>query len=61
MTEETRSLRFIDRPNLKVQFQLEFRDLWIGLFWRETEIAWHFYICLVPCIPLHITKRKESR
>jgi len=47
--------RFIDLPTIKAQFQLEWRDLWVGLFWRRTEIAIHFYVCLIPCLPLHIT------
>ena len=42
-------------PGLKIQFQFEPRDLWVGLFWRQTEVATHFYICLLPTIPLHIT------
>ena len=40
-------LRFIDRPWLKAQFQFEPRDVWIGLFWRRTEIALHFYVYVV--------------
>lgn len=47
-------LRLYDGTYCKVQFQLELRDMWIGLFWRKTAF-WHFYICLVPCLPLHIT------
>lgn len=52
--------RLVDRARLKVQFQLEFRDLWLGLFWRTTTIALHFYICLVPMVPLHITIAREK-
>lgn len=48
--------RLIDRPGrLIVQFQWEPRDVWVGLFWRRTEIALHLYICLLPFVPLHIT------
>jgi len=50
-----RRLRLVDQPRLKVQFQLEPKDLWIGLFWRRTEIALHLYICILPIVPLHIT------
>lgn len=49
-------IRFIDWPRLKVQLQFEVRDLWIGVFWRKTEIALHIYICIVPLFPIHITK-----
>jgi hypothetical protein len=54
--------RFIDRPTVKAQFQLELRDVWVGCFWRKTEIALHFYACLIPCLSLHVTiLRKELR
>lgn len=49
------SWRFVDRPRLKFQFQLELRDAWFGFFWNRTEIALHLYICVLPLIPLHIT------
>ena len=54
------TMRIIDRPNVKVQFRLEPRDAWVGLFWRRTDIALHVYICLVPFIPLH-TRDLEVR
>lgn len=57
MIESEHRWRFIDRPDLKAQFQFELKDIWIGLFWQKTDIALHFYICLIPCVPLHITKR----
>ena len=47
--------RLVDRLRLKVQLQFEPRDLWIGAFWRRTEIAVHLYICVLPTVPLHIT------
>lgn len=55
MTENPRHWRLIDRPTLKAQLQFEPRDLWVGVFWRKTDIAVHVYLCLIPCIPLHIT------
>ena len=58
MTGDPCRWRLVDRPRLKVQIQLEIRDLWLGLFWRTTKIAFHFYICLVPMVPLHITIAK---
>ena len=52
-------LRLIDRPRLKAQFQLELRDLWVGVFWRKTEIALHIYACVIPMLPLHITIERK--
>ena len=47
--------RFVDSDFVKCQFQFEPRDLWIGLFWRRTEVSFHLYVCLVPFLPLHVT------
>ena len=51
--------RLFDRPRLKVQFQYEPRDWWVGIFWRRTKIALHVYVCLIPLVPLHITVRRK--
>ena len=48
--------RFYDGPTCKMQLQWEPRDLWVGLFWRRSDIAWHIYVCLLPCVPVHITR-----
>lgn len=56
MTEQVeRRWRFIDRKKFKAQFQFEPRDLWVGLFWRRTELCLHLYVCLLPTVPLHVT------
>jgi hypothetical protein len=58
-------IRFVDhtgRYRIIAQLQWEWRDLWVGVFWRRGESViggpdWtikHLYICLVPCVPLHI-------
>lgn len=55
-------LRLIDAENVIVQLQWEFRDCWVGVFWRKTDLAVHLYICLIPCVPLHVTiMRKKWR
>jgi hypothetical protein len=54
-------LRIINCETLKAQFQLEMRDLWVGLFWRINRempppyYTLHLYICIVPLLPLHVT------
>ncbi len=45
---------------MKAQVQFEPRDLWVGLFWRETDLCWHFYLCVVPVLPLHVTILKRA-
>ena len=51
--------RIINKPRLIAQFQVEPRDLWVGLFWQRTEVALHLYICLIPLVPLHITVARQ--
>ena len=59
--KKPRRWRIINRERIKVQFQIEIRDLWIGLFWRTNHemtppfYTLHFYVCILPLIPLHIT------
>lgn len=61
-----RRWRIINRPRLKVQFQFEPRDVWVGLFWRVTRHSGlqfsilHLYICLLPLLPLHIAILREE-
>jgi len=35
------------------------QDLWIGAFWKRTELkpsltGYDVWVCLVPCIPIHV-------
>lgn len=55
-----RILNYTGRYRIIAQFQVEWRDVWVGVFWRvsEPKAAWpilHIYICFIPCIPLHVT------
>lgn len=59
MTENPKSIRLVDRRRLKVQIQWEPRDLWIGVFWRKTDLCLHIYICLLPLVPIHICRLRK--
>lgn len=48
----------------RAKFELKIQDMWIGLFWKHGHITtddgpqrmWtDVWICLIPCIPLHLT------
>jgi hypothetical protein len=44
----------------KVSIEFEIRDFWVGLFWKEDEYyVNHIYICLIPCLPIHIQWVRE--
>lgn len=37
--------------NIKLEFKKQ--DAWIGAYWDKDDI----WICLIPCFPIHISKR----
>lgn len=38
-----------------VEFKLE--DAWVGLFWKRKGRYLDAWICLAPCLPVHVVKR----
>jgi hypothetical protein len=49
---------------MKLSVRLEFKleDFWIGVFWKRSQVATHVWICLLPCLPIHLTiSAKEER
>ena len=55
---------------IKARLEFKLQDMWIGLFWKTTvkEYCWNgvdqidskvidVWVCIVPCLPLHITYR----
>lgn len=57
------------RWSVRVEWKLE--DLWIGAFWRKTPcldadgnrkiLATEIWICLIPCVPIHLTYWHDAR
>ena len=48
---------------MKVTIEFKLQDLWIGAYWRYDKAyqLQHLYICLIPCIPIHITFDRTRR
>lgn len=40
---------------MKIRLKWERRDLWVGIYWTTDIDTAHVYICLVPCLPIHIS------
>lgn len=38
-----------------IQFEVKPADCWIGAYWRRQGRALHIWICLLPCLPIHLT------
>lgn len=50
---------------MKAQLELKWQDMWFGAYWEKKEIQhrgqiyprrkeFHIWICVVPCLPIHI-------
>lgn len=31
------------------------QDLWVGVYWKRIGNAWDIWVCLLPCLPLHVS------
>lgn len=40
---------------MKVRLEIKFEDLWVGAFWRRFAGKVDLWICLLPCVPIHIS------
>ena len=42
---------------MKVTLEFKKEDFWVGAYWRYDRAyqIWHLWICLLPCLPIHIT------
>ena len=40
------------RPEIRIAVKLP--DLWVGAFWDRRPDGFHLWICLVPCLPIHM-------
>ena len=54
---------------LSARFEWKIEDLWVGVFWRHTAAQFDegsfplftdVWVCLVPCLPLHITIQRKT-
>ncbi len=44
--------------HINIEFKLQ--DMWVGAYWRY-DTAYqltHLWICILPCLPIHITWEK---
>ena len=46
--------------HIKVRLEFKVEDLWIGAFWRRDDVGLDIWVCLLPCLPLHIWTWKED-
>ncbi len=39
---------------MKVSLEWKLQDLWIGAYWDNRTYIFHLWICIIPCVPIHI-------
>jgi hypothetical protein len=39
---------------IRAKFECKLEDCWVGVFWRQSNGVLHLWICLLPCLPLHV-------
>lgn len=37
------------------QFEFKPQDLWVGAFWKRIGNCVDLWVCLLPCVPLHVS------
>lgn len=45
---------------MRARFEFKPADAWIGAFWRQSQGILHIWICLIPCVPLHVEVRRSG-
>jgi hypothetical protein len=39
---------------MKMQIEFKLADMWVGAFWQRRGNTLHIWICILPCLPLHL-------
>jgi len=42
------------KHNVTVRFEWKLRDFWVGGYWKRGRLQTDVWICLLPCLPIHI-------
>lgn len=43
------------KSNLKIKLEWKVQDLWLGAYWKRNRLCTEIWVCLIPCVPIHIT------
>lgn len=38
----------------RANFEFKLQDLWVGIFWKKLGHTVDVWICLIPCVPIHV-------
>jgi hypothetical protein len=45
----------ITQFQLRAAFEFKLQDCWIGAFWKRQGNCVDLWLCLLPCVPLHVS------
>lgn len=45
---------------MSVRLEFKLQDAWVGVFWKKSPTATDIWICLVPCVPIHLTLNRRT-
>lgn len=48
-------LRPTDDVVICVKLEWKIQDFWVGVYWHHSCFDTDIWICLLPCLPLHIS------
>lgn len=40
---------------MKVRVEFKLADAWVGVFVKKKGCFIHIWVCIIPCVPLHLT------
>lgn len=61
---ERQLIRIWCNDTIGITLEFKLADLWVGVFWKNScslpgfEL-FHMWICIVPCLPIHVTYLKR--
>lgn len=47
------------KRNIKIGFQFSLHDWWIGLHWKQFGHITQVWVCLIPCVAVHVSWEGE--
>lgn len=51
----------IGRREFRVNLEFKLQDLWVGAYWDANYTGVHVWVCLLPCLPLHVQQLVKNR
>lgn len=43
------------RSGWRIGIEFKLQDLWVGVYWKRVGNSVDAWICLLPCLPIHVS------